>query len=266
MEQVVILSAVIFVSGILISALKYILVFLNECLILWRTTTDGRHAFFSYNYYFCPTMKLDHAAVKEVFRYAAKKIKHPVAQDENQFYRSMYSSSHVVLMRKRTDGSLRGLMLLNMTRRIHNGNEHGLFDIGLHYSEKESENFYLFFLIGCQMLKELVLHPTRPVYLTSQTDGYKNNVLAAINHSSSMLRHKSRTTNEGEIEKHTELDTTPNRDLFKESTLQQDSAFSRKDAAHTTGRITWWELFHYLFAEAVSPEQYIANSYFAANT
>ena len=125
--------------------------------------------------YVCETHLLDEVSVNELYTFLIKMMDSDVTI--RQFHTVLLSYSYALIFRERKDGSLRGVTLLNVSRRKH-GKNYTLLQIGLSFFQ----NYYrggpmLYYVVAYHILKELILHPFTPLYIIGKAFSYKSYVV-----------------------------------------------------------------------------------------
>ncbi|KAL5499378.1 hypothetical protein EMCRGX_G010777 [Ephydatia muelleri] len=133
--------------------------------------------------YLARTTDLDLVSTEELYRFVVKFITAPSLDKETilkNFNKTLNSYSHVMLCRERTDGSLRGMMLIGIE---HNGSytviKWGLV-MFLNYYRGGPWMYWILIYVS---LKELFLHPFTPLYHSGKIFSYKTyNMITPFEH------------------------------------------------------------------------------------
>ena len=167
-------------------ALKGAFVLFREYFVLWNVAVGARsdrrqmstkirlHA------YVCKTDLLDEVSVNELYSFAKGMVDSDFTIHD--FHKVLLSYKYAVLCRERKDGSLRGMMLMGIDRKVKDGQNYTLVRLGLSLFL----NFYqggplLYYVTAYHVLKELVQHPLTPVYIAGKAFSYKSYMVVVNN-------------------------------------------------------------------------------------
>ena len=156
----------------------------REYFVLWNVAVGARedrrnmstkvrlHA------YVCKTKLLDEVSVNELYTFLKGMLHTDVTI--NEFHKVLLDYKMALMCRERTDGSLRGVMLLSVDKKEKDGKPYTLIRLGLSFFQ----NYYrggplLYYILAYHVLKELFWHPQTPLYLTGKAFSYKSYVAFA---------------------------------------------------------------------------------------
>ncbi len=153
--------------------------FFREYYVLWNIAVGARGDRRAINTaarlhaYMCDTNLLDEISVNQIYTFFKEMIDTDASVE--QFHRVLLSYNYVVLCRERIDGSLRGAELLGVDRKEQGGRKYTFIRCGLtfvqrHYQGGPLLHYAMLYLI----IKELLLHPRTPLYLIGKSYSYKS--------------------------------------------------------------------------------------------
>ena len=124
--------------------------------------------------YVCPVEKVDSALFDEIKNFATQFSE--LTHDSDSFRTIVKASySHVVMARRRTDGSLQGCMLGAKERGILKGRKYMLLKIGMFIFKYNHRRSVLpLLLLMYHVLYELIFHPTRSVFFAGKCTTFRS--------------------------------------------------------------------------------------------
>lgn len=130
--------------------------------------------------YVCKTALLDEVSVSQIYSFLVSMMESDV--DISQFQMVLLSYKFVIVCRERTDGSLRGVMLMGIDHRENQGEKYTLFRLGLAFFQKYYQGGpLLYYVLAYHVLWQLLCHPLTPVYITGKAFSYKSYLTMAKN-------------------------------------------------------------------------------------
>ena len=123
--------------------------------------------------YVCKTSLLDQVSVNQIYSFLISMIDSDVTV--TQFHKVILSYTYVILCRERTDGSLRGAMMLGINHREQDGKKYTLVRLGLAFTQRNYQGGpLLYYVVLYHVLKELLCHPFTPIYIVGKAFSYKS--------------------------------------------------------------------------------------------
>ena len=120
------------------------------------------------------TEYMDKVTVNELYTFLIKMLDTEVSIQ--QFHLILRSYKYAVMCRDRTDGSLRGFMVLDIdnTKEI-NGRKYALMQTDLWFFQNDySGGPFLYYVTAYYLLKQMILHPFTPLYIVVRALTYKS--------------------------------------------------------------------------------------------
>ena len=132
--------------------------------------------------YVCKTNLLDEVSINELYYFLIKMIQSDISV--KQFHKIILSYKFLISCREKKDGSLRGVMLMSVDRKVHNGLRYTNIRIGLTFFQKYYRgNPLIYYVSAYHMMKELILHPFTPLYMIGKAFSYKSYLVLCHNFS-----------------------------------------------------------------------------------
>lgn len=172
--------------------------YFREYYVLWHIATGGRSdkrrmsTKIRLHVYVCKTELLDAVSVNELYGFLINMMDSDVSIRE--FHSVLLSYKFAIICRERKDGSLRGVTLMSIDKKEHNGVGYTLIRLGLSFFQ----NFYrggplLYFVLTYHAFKEMLLHPLTPLYVIGKSFSYKSYVAMCHNLSHAYPRYDKET-------------------------------------------------------------------------
>ena len=155
--------------------------YFREYYVLWHIAMGGKNraavnAKIRLHVYVSKTQCMDEVSVNELYSFLIKMMDSEVSI--KGFHSLLRTYKYAIMCRERTDGSLRGVMLMGVDKRELNGLKYTLIRLGLAFFQ----NYYsggplLYYVTAYHILKQLILHPLTPLFVVGKAFSYKSYLL-----------------------------------------------------------------------------------------
>ncbi len=174
-----ILLVIILLSAMISYCLyKYFFCLFLEYFVLWSVARGGRYsdgkttiAKNSLLIFICPPVNLDEKSVIELYSFVGQHVNYNLNVQE--FHKLLLSYGHAVLYRDKQDGSLRGVLMVDLERKIFKGNHCMVMQCGTCYFDKKYRGgSYKHYVLAYFRLLALLSHPFTPFLLVARYFSY----------------------------------------------------------------------------------------------
>ena len=155
--------------------------YFKDYYLLWNIAAGGRrdgrkvNATTRLHMYVSRTGLLDELSIRELYNFLMTMVD-AASVTVQQLRKVLLSYTHAVFCRRRSDGSLRGVMFVGIDRKQQdNGKPYTVINVGLCYFQLNYRGGpYIYSFIAFLFLKEFILHPLTPLYVLGKTYSYKS--------------------------------------------------------------------------------------------
>ena len=182
-----------------LSLLRKLLVQLREHYVMWNVAfgarADRRNVpeRLRLHPYVCQTVLLDNLSIKELYTFGKEMFDTEVTVE--QFHQVVLRYKYVLLCREKIDGSMRGMAFFGKSRSQEvNGSKCTLIKVGLTFFNVKYQGGPIFYyVILYHIFKEMIKHPTVPVFVMGKAFSYKSYLMLVNSVTSTYPRYDAPT-------------------------------------------------------------------------